>query len=201
MDPLDPMDHWTYSLCHLTGLLPAWGRCQPMTSFELFTAQLIYRTTKCPLDICLSIGSNGQNQMSTGHTYVHWIQRTAEMSIGHMPVQWIHWIQWTIGHTILPLSSHRPATCMGTMSTYDVIRVSLFTAQPNVHWTYACPLDPMDKIKCPLDTSMSIGSNGQLKYPLDICLSNGSIGSNAPLDILPLPSHRPAYLHGVDVNL
>jgi hypothetical protein len=102
---------------------------------------------------------------------------------------------------ILPFPSHRPATCMGSMSTYDVIRVNLFTAQPNVHWTYACPLDPMDKIKCPLDTSMSIGSNGQLKCPLDICLPNGSIGSNGPLDILPLPSHRPAYLHGVDVNL
>ncbi|CAB4020043.1 Hypothetical predicted protein [Paramuricea clavata] len=92
MDPLDPMDHWTYFLCHLTGLLPACGPCQLMTSFELFAAQ------------------------------------------------------------------------------------------PNVHWTYACPLDPMDKIKCPLDISMSIGSNRQLKCLLDICLSNGSIESNGPLD-------------------
>jgi hypothetical protein len=64
----------------------------------------------------------------------------------------------------------------------------LFTAQPIIRWT----LDPMDKIKCPLDISMTIGSNRQLKCPLDICLSKGSIGSNWPLDILPLPSLRPA---------
>ena len=94
---------------------------------------------------------------------------------------------------ILPLPSHRPATYMGSMPTYDVIRVNLFTSQPNVHWTYVCPLDPMDKIKCPLDISMSIGSNGQLKCSVDICLSNRC---NGPLDILPLPSHRPATSMG-----
>ena len=71
---------------------------------------------------------------------------------------------------ILPLPSHRPATCMGSMPTYDVFRDNLLNEQPNFEfqWTYACSLDPMDKIKCPLDISMSIGSNGQLKCPLDI---------------------------------
>jgi hypothetical protein len=58
---------------------------------------------------------------------------------------------------ILPLPSHRPVTCMGSMSTYDVIQVNLFTVQSNVQWTYSCPLDPMDKSNvqwtcaCPLD--------------------------------------------------
>ena len=46
---------------------------------------------------------------------------------------------------ILPLPSHRPATRMGSMPTYDVIRDNLLNAQPNVQWIYACPLDPMDK--------------------------------------------------------
>jgi hypothetical protein len=98
---------------------------------------------KCPLDISMSIGSNGQLKcpldicMSNG-------------SIGSRgPLD------------ILPLPSHRPATCMGSMPTYDVIQVNLFTVQTNVQWTYSCPLDPMDKIKCPLDISMSIGFNGQ----------------------------------------
>ena len=58
---------------------------------------------------------------------------------------------------ILPLPSHRPATCMGSMPTYDVIRDNLLNAQPNVQWTYTCPLDPMDQSNvhwtylCPLD--------------------------------------------------
>ena len=131
-----------------------------------------------PLDISMCIRSNGQLKcpldicMSNG-------------SIGsNGPLD------------ILTLPSHRPATCMGSMPTYDVIRVNLFTALPNVQWTCACPLDPMDRIKCPVDIFMSIGSNGQLKCPLDICMSNGSIGSNGPLDILPLPSHRPATCMG-----
>ncbi|CAB4000628.1 Hypothetical predicted protein, partial [Paramuricea clavata] len=48
-------------------------------------------------------------------------------------------------------------TCMGSIPTYDVIRNNLFTALPNVQWTYSCPLDPMDKSNvhwtylCPLD--------------------------------------------------
>ena len=46
---------------------------------------------------------------------------------------------------ILPLPSHRPVTCMGLMPTYHVFRDNLLNAQPNVQWTYACPLDPMDK--------------------------------------------------------
>ena len=119
-----------------------------------------------------------------------------------MPVQWIHWIQWTIGHTPFAISQacylHGVDVNPWRHSSY--LPHNLFTAQPNVHWTYACPLDPMDKIKCPLDIYMSIGSNGQVKCPFDICMSNGSIGSNGPLDILPLPSHRPAYLHGVDAT-
>ena len=128
--------------------------------------------------MCLSIGSNGQLKcpmdicMSNG-------------SIGsNGPLD------------ILPLPSHRPATCMGSMSTYDVIQVNLFAVQSNVQWTYSCPLDPMDKSNVQLDMCLSIGSNGQLKCPMDICMSNGSIGSNGPLDILPLPSHRPATCMG-----
>jgi hypothetical protein len=98
----------------------------------------------CPLDIYMSIRSNGQLKCPLDI-------RLSNGSIGsNGPL------------AILTLPSHRPATCMGSMSTYDVIRVNLFTALPNVQWTYSCPLDPMDRIKCPLDISMSIGSNGQL---------------------------------------
>ena len=68
MDPLDPMDHWTFSLCHLTGLLPAWGRCQHMTSFEI--TYLMH------------------NQMYSGLMPVHWIQWTNQMSTGHIYVHW-----------------------------------------------------------------------------------------------------------------
>ena len=108
---------------------------------------------KCPVDMCLSIGSNGQNQMSTGHN-VHWTyQLKCPMDICMS--------NGSIGSNgpldILPLPSHRPATCMGSMSTYDVIQVNLFAVQSNVQWTYSCPLDPMDKSNvqwtcaCPLD--------------------------------------------------
>jgi hypothetical protein len=68
--PLDPMDNWNVHSGHTPvqwtpfaisqAMLPAWGRCQPMTSFEL--TYLLH------------------NQMSTGHIYVHWIQWTTEMS-------------------------------------------------------------------------------------------------------------------------
>ena len=98
---------------------------------------------------------------------------------------------------ILPLLSHRPATCMGSVPTYDVFQVNLFTVQSNVQWTFELSIGSNGQIKCPLDISMSIGSNGQLKFPLDICMSNGSIGSNGPLDILPLPSHRPITCMGL----
>jgi hypothetical protein len=77
---------------------------------------------KCPMDICMSNGSNG-------------------------PLD------------ILPLPSHWPATCMGSMPAYYIIRDNLLNTQPNVQWTYA-----------------SIGSNGQIKCPLDISI--------CPLDIL-----------------
>ena len=133
---------------------------------------------KCPLDISVSIGSNGQLKspldicMSNG-------------SVGsNGPLD------------ILPLPSHRPDTCMGSMPTYDVIQVNLFSVQSNVQWTYSCPLDPMDKSNvqwtcaCPLDPMDN--SNVHWTY----CMSNGSIGSNGPLDILPLPSHRPATCMG-----
>ena len=70
------------------------------------------------------------------------------------------------------------------------------TDNSNVHWTYAYSIGSNEQLLCPLDISMSIRSNGQLKCPLDIRLSNGSIGSNGPLDILPLPSHRPATCMG-----
>jgi hypothetical protein len=62
------------------------------------------------------------------------------------------------------------------MPTYDFIRISLFTAQPNVQWTYACPLDPLDILNvhalhtsavCPLDT---------------IQILNNPLGTSCPLD-------------------
>jgi hypothetical protein len=31
-----------------------------------------------------------------------------------------------------------------------------------VQWNFTCPLDPMDKISCPLENYLSIGSNGKI---------------------------------------
>jgi hypothetical protein len=188
MDPLDPMDHWTYSLCHLTGLLPAWGWCQYMTSFEI--TYLMHNQMSSGLMPFHWI--QWTNQMSTGHIYVHWIQWTTQMSIGHMHVQWIH---WTIGHTSFAITKacylHR-------------VGVNLWRHSSElIYCTIKCPVDIFlsigshGQIKCPVDMCLSIGSNGQLKCPMDICMSNGSIGSNGPLDILPLPSHRPATCMGL----
>ena len=69
----------------------------------------------------------------------------------------------------------------------------------NVHWTYAYSIGSNGQIKCPVDICLSIGSKGQLKCPLDICMSNGSIGSNGPLDIAwgrcqPMTSFEITYL-------
>ena len=101
-EPLDPMDHWTFSLCHLTGLLSAWGRCQHMTSFEI--TYLMHNQISNSSGLMSVHWIQWTNQMSTGHIYVHWMQWTTQMSIGHMHVQWIHWIQWTIGHSPFAIS-------------------------------------------------------------------------------------------------
>ena len=117
-EPLDPMDHWTFSLCHLTGLLTCMGSMPTYDVIEL---------TYLP-----------HNQMSTGHIPVHWIQWTKSnvhwtylCPLDPMDNSNVHWT--SIGSNgrldILPLPSHRPATCMGSMPTYDVIQVNLFTVQ------------------------------------------------------------------------
>jgi hypothetical protein len=31
-----------------------------------------------------------------------------------------------------------------------------------VQWNFTCPLDPMEKISCPLENYLSIGSNGKI---------------------------------------
>ena len=135
MDPLDPMDHWTYSLYHLTGLLPAWGRCQPMTSFELtYLPHYQMSTGHIPVHWI-----QWTNQMSSGHVLVHWIQWTTEMSIGYMHVQWIHWIQWTIGHTPFAISQ----ACLPAwgrcphMTSFELTylpRNQMSTGHMPVHW-------------------------------------------------------------------
>ncbi|CAB4040423.1 Hypothetical predicted protein, partial [Paramuricea clavata] len=168
MDPLDPMDHWTYSLCHFTGLLTCMGSMPTyyVIRNNLFTPQPnVQWTYSCPLD-----PMDKSNVLWTclcpldpmDKWNVHWTYACPMDPLDPMD----HWI-YSLCHLTGLL------TCMGSMPTYDVIRNNLFTALPNVQWTY----------------SMSIGSNGQVECPLDICMSNGSIGSNGPLDILPLPSH------------
>ena len=137
-----------------------------------------------------SIGSNG----SIGHAYVHW---TFQLSIGSNGQAHVHWtFDLSIGSNgqlkcpmdicmsngsigsngpldILPLPSHRPVTCMGLTPTYDVFRDNLLNAQPNVQWTYACPLDPMDQSNvhwtylCPLDPMDNSNVHWTYACPMD----------------------------------
>jgi hypothetical protein len=134
------------------------------------SSELTYCTINCPVDIFLSIGSNGQIKcpvdmcLSIGSNGRLKCPKDICMSNGPLD--------------ILPLPSHWPATCMGSMPAYYIIRDNLLNAQPNVQWTYAC---------------MSIRSNGQIKCPLDISI--------CPLDINPqYPAlAEPAY--GCQVGL
>jgi hypothetical protein len=104
---LDPMHHWTYSLCHLTDLLTCMGSMSTydIIPVNLYTAQPNgHWTYACPLDPMDK--SNVQWTCACPLDPMDdWnVQWTTEMSIGHMHIQWIHWIQWTIGHTPFALS-------------------------------------------------------------------------------------------------
>jgi hypothetical protein len=147
MDPLNPMDHWAFSLCHLTGLLPARGRCQHMTSFEITYLM------------------HNQISNSSGLMPVHWIQWTKSnvhwtylCPLDPMDNSNVHWTycmsNGSIGSNgpldILPLPSHRPATCMGSMPTYDVIQVNLLNGRRGVlqYITLYCILSGTDTTLC-----------------------------------------------------
>jgi hypothetical protein len=54
-----------------------------------------------------------------------------------------------------------------------------WTYEMYVHWTYDCmSIGSNEQLKCPLDMCMS---NGHIECPLDICVSIGSNGLNRTL--------------------
>ncbi|CAB3991135.1 Hypothetical predicted protein [Paramuricea clavata] len=123
---------------------------------------------KCPLDPMDPMDL----EMSIGVLCVHWIQWTSGISIGHLRFHLVNYHVFDV------------MTSTWTSCGYKAIEI----AKGN------CPLDPMDPMDtvfsvgkifvrlikwasdfCPFEFCLSIGFNGQVEFPSDICFFSWSI--------------------------